>query len=150
LQRPRRKARQGRRRRLPPQPHTSSPAAGRPGGHRSGLDLAPEPGAEGHVGAGIEPGEEFGDLQEVVGVVRVPHDDIPPPGAREPRFSGLTTVAPRSWAIAAVRSSEESAMMISPSIGKHSLDLSDALADGRFFVERGKDDGESGGVHFLE
>ncbi|HRT12644.1 MAG TPA: hypothetical protein P5131_05680 [Methanoculleus sp.] len=41
-------------------------------------------------------------------------------------------------------------MMISPSIGKHSLDLSDALADGRFLVERGKDDGESGGIHFLE
>lgn len=35
-------------------------------------------------------------------------------------------------------------------IGKHSLDLSDALADGRFLVERGKDDGESGGIHFLE
>jgi len=41
-------------------------------------------------------------------------------------------------------------MMISPSIGKHSLDLSDALADGRFFVERREDDGEGGGIHFLE
>ena len=63
------------------------------GGHGARPDLAPEPGAEDHIGAGVKRAEEVWDLKEVIGVVRVSDDDIPPPGACEPREVGVA-VAP--------------------------------------------------------
>ena len=118
----------------------------------------PETGAGGHVDAGIEQGEEFGDLEEVVGVVRILDDDIAPPGAGEPGEVGVAVApflrpddpgpeVPGDRRRPVLRGVGDDDLAVDLEIGKDLVDLSDAFADGGFLVERGEDDGEGGGIH---